>query len=338
MTSGDLGESAEAIEEKRARARRSGTTAPAPAPTPAPAAGPTASAPSPAPASAPVPAASAPAPVATAPAPAPAGGTINSLDTIVNDMRLKNDLALAGIPTNYGWATGPGYVVMGQDPRGTNTPSWWQVNNSYYKSGAYWNAILPWFVVFDGVGNGASNTRVQLRNLKLYIKSKSSGAWKLTSSHTGVGGELYPKSLQGSNVSSPNLRTESDGSTAVLPPSGNLVFHGWGGFSNITGSDVGGVFITMQARLVQDNPSGADDRSKAKYLVHVGGDYYPDQSTRVSDMAPAYYFPGIGMSRAKLVGNDWQAFNFSTIDVGVEDPGGGVMTEGQFRAAPPPLE
>jgi hypothetical protein len=250
-----------------------------------------------------------------------------------------NDTALAGVPSNYGWARGPGHVVMGNDPRGTNTPSWWTVNNSYYKSGAYWNAVLPWFVVFDGVGNAASNTRVQLRNLKLYIKSKRSNTWNLITSSTGVGGELYPKSLQGSDTTSPNVRTESDGSTSVLPPSGNLVFHGWGGgITQIDGADVGALFITVQARLVKDRASGADDRSAAKYLVHVGGDYYPDRSTRTSDLAPSYYFPGIGVSRAKLVSNEWQAFNFSTLDVGVEDPGGGVMTEAQLRAAPPPLE
>jgi hypothetical protein len=254
-------------------------------------------------------------------------------------MKLKNDAGLAGVPSNYGWATGPGHVVMGNDPRGTNTPSWWTVYNSYYKSGAYWNAVLPWFVVFDGVGNDATNTRVQMRNLNLYIKSKSAGTWRKITGSTGVGGELYPKTLQGSSVASPNLRNESDGSTSVLPPSGNLVFHGWGGgITDVNGADVGALFITMQARLVKNNESGQDDRARAKYLVHVGGDYYPDRSTRTSDLAPAYYYPGIGVSRAKLVTNDWQAFSFTTIDVGVEDPGGGVMTEAQLRAAPPPLE
>jgi hypothetical protein len=271
-------------------------------------------------------------------APAPVA-TINSVDTIINDMRLMNDAQLAGVPSSNGWARGPGHVIMGNDPRGTNTPSWWVVNNSYYKSGAYWNAILPWFVIFDGVGNGASNTRVQVRNMKLYMKSKASGAWKLLEATTGVGGELYPKTLTGTNTSAPNTRTESDGSTSVLPPGGNLVFHGWSaGFSKIDGSDVAAVFLTVQARLVKDNEAGVDDRAQAQYLIHVGGDYYPDTSTRASDLAPAYYFPGIGLSRAKLVTDNWQAFSFSTINVGVEDPGGATLTEAELRANPPPLE
>ena len=57
----------------------------------------------------------------------------------------------------------------------------------------------------------------------------------------------------------------------------------------------------------------------------------------MSDLAPAYYFPGIGVSRAKLVSNDWQAFNFATIDAGVQDPGGG-LTEAELRSNPPPLQ
>lgn len=278
-----------------------------------------------------------PAPTApTAPTPV---ATVNSIDTIIDDMRLMNDLELAGVPGDYGWAKGPGHVIMGNDPRGTNTPSWWTVDNGRFKGDAYWNAILPWFVVFDGVGNGASNTRVQLRNMKLYMKRKSSGAWHLLEASAGVRGNLYSKSLQDMDVASPDIRSEADGSTSILPPGGNLVFHGWSsGFSEIEGSDVGAIFLTLQARLVKDDETGTDDRAAARYLVHVGGDYYPDTSTRASDLAPAYYLPGIGLSRAKLVANDWQAFNFSTVDVGVDDPGGATLTEAELRAAPPPLE
>jgi hypothetical protein len=274
-----------------------------------------------------------------APTAQPVATAVNSLETIVNDMKLMNDSVLAGVPSSYGWSRGPGHVMMGNEPRGTNTPSWWQVDNSYFKSGAWWNAVLPWFVIFDGEGNLASNTRVEVRNMKLYMKSKSSGQWKLLNSSTGVGGENFPKSLQGSNVSTPDTRTEAEGSTSILPPGGDLVFHGWGGgFADIDGSDVDAIFLTLQGRLIKNNPDGADDRAASKYLIHVGGDYYPDRSTRVSDLAPAYYFPGIGVSRAKLVSNEWQAFNFSTIDVGVEDPGGATMTVEQLQANPPPLE
>ena len=267
-----------------------------------------------------------------------ASTTLNSADTIVGDMGLMNDTHLPGIPDNYGWSRGPGYVFMGNAPRGTNTPPWWKVDEARYKSDAWWKAALPWFVLFDGAGNDASNTRVQVRDMKLYIKSRKSRTWKLLSHSAGVDGANYPKSLQGEDVTTPDVRTEADGSTSIRPPGGDRVFHGWGrGMADIDGPDVAAVFVTLQARLVKDESGGRDDRASAKYLIHVGGDYYPERSTRVSDLAPAYYFPGIGVSRAKLVSSEWQAFNFATIDAAVQDPGGS-LSEAEFRSDPPPLQ
>jgi hypothetical protein len=82
----------------------------------------------------------------------------------------------------------------------------------------------------------------------------------------------------------------------------------------------------------------ADDRAQAKYLIHVGADYYPTAETNVSAFAPASYNPSVGVSRAKLVTNDWRAFNFTTIRVGLEDPGGASISEGELRLVPPPLK
>ncbi|MGE0316121.1 MAG: hypothetical protein AB7P21_31290 [Lautropia sp.] len=228
---------------------------------------------------------------------------------------------------------------MGSDSRGTHTPSWWTPGNAYYKSGAYWNAVLPWFVLFDGVGNGASNTRVQFRDMKIFVKSRRSGQWTLVGADRTVGGNLYPKSLQGEQTAPPNVRQESDGSLAVLPPSGNLVYHGWCcGKKAIQGSDVAALFVTVQARLAVDNAGRGDDRGRARYLVNVGADYYPDVNTGIDAFAPTYWNPGVGVSRAKLVTNEWQSFNFATVDVARQDPGGGVISSGELRAAPPPLD
>ncbi|MDO5102836.1 MAG: hypothetical protein Q4D91_08075 [Lautropia sp.] len=262
--------------------------------------------------------------------------TVNSVQTIIDDMRLRNDGVLAGVNQGYGWAKGPGYVVMGNDPRGTNTPSYWSVYNSYYKSSAYWNAIIPWVVVFDGVGNQASNTRVQLRNIKLYMKRKSNNRWEKIVDER-VSGENYPKSLQGDRTTRPDLRYEADGSRSIRPAGGNDVFHGWGSIQNLDARDVRAIFVTVQARLVVDNPNRPDDRSRARYLVHVGSDYYPETTTRVGQLAPSFYFPGVGVSRAKYVTNQWQSFNFATIDAGIQEPGGAISTQ-ELRNNPPPLE
>ncbi|HYF59409.1 MAG TPA: hypothetical protein VEA81_10680, partial [Burkholderiaceae bacterium] len=123
------------------------------------------------------------------------------------------------------------------------------------------------------------------------------------------------------------------------PPGGDAVFHGWCcGRTPIDGADVGAVFVTLQARLVRDSPSRPDDRDRARYLLHVGADYYPDRDTTVAAFAPTGYNPGVGLSRAKRVTSQWQAFNFATIDAGVVTTPGTTISVRALRAAPPPLE
>jgi hypothetical protein len=265
-------------------------------------------------------------------------GSINSVDTVVNDMKLKNDLVLAGIPSSRGYAAGPGFVVMGNDPRGTRTPTWWNPANAHYKSSAYWTQIVPWMVIFDGVGNAATNTRVELRNMKAYYKSRSSGQWILLSQGT-IEGENFPKGLNAVQSGRPDIVSLANGVVSVRPPSTDLHFHGWCCARSLPApADIAAIHITLQSRLTVHDPSQPDDRSAARYLIQVGGDYYPDASTKNSAFAPDRWNPGIGLSRSKLVGNAWQSYSFTTIGVGVQDPGGAAIAEAELRRAPPPLD
>lgn len=263
---------------------------------------------------------------------------INSVDTIVNDMKLNNDLVLAGIPSNRGYAAGPGFVVMGNDPRGTRTPTWWNPANTYFKSAAWWTHVAPWMVIFDGVGNAASNTRVELRGMTIYYKSRSTSQWILLSQGT-VEGWNYPKSLMGANVTPPDIVSAGNGVVSVRPPNGDQVFHGWCCARAMPSpSDIEAIHITLQARLAVHDPNRPDDRAAARYLVQVGGDYYPDASLSINAFAPDNWNPGIGLSRSKLVGNAWQSYSFTTLDVAIQDPGGAAISEAVLRSAPPPLD
>lgn len=266
-------------------------------------------------------------------------GRFNSVDTIVDDMRLMNDLPLPGVPSSMGWSKGPGQVAMGNDPRGTRTPRYWEPSNARFKSDAWWTAALPWFVVFDGEGNAAKNTRVQIRNMSMWWQSRTDKTWRPLGFSRGVGGYNCPKNKLDMCRAAGDIRNEPDGSTSLLPDGDRYAFHGWwnNGHVDIRPHDIQAIWVSLQARLVPDDPDRPNDIDRARYLIQVGADYYPDRKTRVEHFAPAFFNPGIGLSRSKLVGREWKSFNMATIDVGRQEPGGAALSEAAFRAAPPPI-
>ncbi|MGE0799931.1 MAG: hypothetical protein AB7G13_23200 [Lautropia sp.] len=250
---------------------------------------------------------------------------------MLSDMSRMNDMTLKGVNPSYGFAKGPGFVIMGNDPRGTNTPDWYKAQYPWMVNGNYWNFLLPWFVIFEGQENAAYNTRIHLRNLKAYTKSRATGAWTQVTSTQSADGILCP---QGSNYfhcqTSATITSEPSGGVSSLPQVGfNL--HGWyGGFKEINGPDIAAVITTMQARLITNGAN--DDRAQARYMAQVGADYYP--AARSADTV----LPAVGMSRAKMLTSEWQSITMTTLsDVGSQEPGGGITTA-ELRANPPPLE
>ena len=233
---------------------------------------------------------------------------------MISDMSEMNDLTLKDVNPMYGFSRGPGYVILGPDSGG-------------------WNHLLPWFVHFEGEGNAARHTRIQMRNLRLFIKSRSSDEWTTVLDSDSYDGmqcnqtSNYHDCPQVANVQSEG----SDGASSLPLP--NLNLHGWwGARARIDHGDIAAIVVTLEARLIADQESGVDDRSEAKYLLHVGADYYPEDAPYGESLPP------VGISRAKLVTNEWQSFTMSTLnDVGLQEPGGGI-TSSELRSNPPPLD
>ena len=278
--------------------------------------------------------------------PTTVSGKVNSVDTIIGDMSLENDSRLDGIPA-FMWATGPqpAAVLMGADPRGSKMQPWWLNLSSVwpqYKDSDLWSGYVQWFLIFEGVGNGANNVRVEVRNPRTYYLSRSTGQWN------AIGGLLpgshwfqaWKSDLTWAN-DNVDVRRNGDGSVAVrVPLNSPNVMHGvWEqGKIDIASiiSDVSALFVTVQARLVVDDPARPDDRAAANLLLHVGGDYYPDMAATAANSFP----PGAGVSRTKRITSEWQSFNFATIDVARQDYTGASASipTSQLRANPPPLE
>lgn len=227
----------------------------------------------------------------------------------------------AKIPdVRYEWQKKPGIIM--QSPAKADIPSWFE-----YTKPEWCNVLNSWLQVFEAEGNTATNTRVQYRNLKLYVLSESTRTWKLvvTDGSPYTDTWKYPFDFAGDN----GARAEASGGLSFKAKYPQFA-HGYGTQYNLVPQDVRAVFVSMETRLVLDKAGGPDDRASARYLVNVGADYWPNASA-VNNAWP--YAPGVGQGRFILATSDWRK---ATMIV----PNGryGSTLQEMISKYPPPLD
>jgi hypothetical protein len=217
---------------------------------------------------------------------------INSIATIIYDMTPPHEGTVQGVPASVNWAFGP-RVGMGNNSEG-------------------FKAMLAWGQLYEAAsGNPATNSRVQIKNIEAYMLSKRDGKWHLLQSSKKVEGAAYRENFTDDVNKPADIRYEPDGSVSVKAGQG-YNFHFWSpnGRVLIDPDDVGGIFTTLQARLVIDNPQQADDRSKARYLLSMGADYWLNLTAPWDNWTTN---GDIGIGKFKYVTTSWQAFNMITL-------------------------
>jgi hypothetical protein len=276
-------------------------------------------------------------------------GRADVFDAIHDDMALSNEAPLFNAPIGVGWAE-KGFISMGNAPRGDATPSWWMPSNPELKSAAPWNAIAPWFVLYPGVDHdaaSATNCRVKISNIQLFILKKSTNRWELvnTDSTNPTWAGNYDFKLITSLGKASIKIDPSDGTLSYALNADTNPIHGGLRLYPIDGSDVAAVFGHVTSQLILEDPSGPDNRAKAQLLISLGADYYPTTTSKVIDFDPAGYAPGVAATRFGLVGPEPRTHFLATVDPpGQLDTGsifqknGGVATIPleRFRQNPPP--
>ncbi len=230
------------------------------------------------------------APVSSTQPKPPAQTTINSVQTIINDMTLNHEGIPHGVGIGVDWREKP-RVGWGADPHG-------------------FTAFTAWGQVYEDVnGNPARNTRVQLRNMESYYLSKSTGKWIKMQDSSRFGGAAYVESFEGDQNIPPNKRDESsNGGGISVTAGGGYNYHFWpeGARADINPNDVAAVYTTVQARLILENKNGTDDRATSRYILSMGGDYWKNATVGWDNFKTNADF---AIGRFKYVTNDWQAFN-----------------------------
>jgi hypothetical protein len=171
-------------------------------------------------------------------------------------------------------------------------------------------SVTGWGEIYRDTSNSDdTNTAVEVRNMKVSLLHKS-GEWETLNAATDVGYGGYTEDYSG-NAPLYDQRTMPDGGTAVRIPKGS-VFHFWPSGSNvveINTSDIAGLFVTFQAKLVVHDQSKPDDTSIARYVGSAGADYYGNGKCCSNDGGE------IGQGRFKFVTTEWRWYNFTTVPV-----------------------
>lgn len=183
-----------------------------------------------------------------------------------------------------------------------SSPAKEDIPSSFTYTKPDWCTVInAWAQIYEAEQNTATNTRVQYRNLKIYVLSNTSKVWRELESEeapfTNTWENPYTFFVSG------GYRNEDSGLSFV--PSSPRFGRAEGTLASLANpQDVRAVFVTMETKLVLDDPMGADDRAQAKFLLNVGADYWPDLAS-VGQAWP--YSPGVGQGRFITVTNDWKS-------------------------------
>ena len=267
------------------------------------------------------------------------------LDDVTADMSL-NEATLLNAPPRPIWSK-QGFIAMGAAARGDATPSWWEPQDKFYKSSVYWNAIVPWFVMYPGERHRAQNVRVKISGIKLYILEHSTNNWRMINvDHTDPVWQFHQPIVSPSTARhTVNKRIEPDSTISYKFSAGLNSIHGGTRKFEINGQDVKAIYAQLTTELILDDPTGQDDRANAQILVSVAADYYPTVNHKVADFAAPYtWLPAVAASRFGLVKNLPRIHHMATID-----PPGPIKNNGsiypdrqktisvtEFEAHPPP--
>jgi hypothetical protein len=194
---------------------------------------------------------------------------------------------------------------------------------------AGYSAITGWGVIYADANAGeppAGTVRVELKNLETYVWSISQTKWLRVQATVQVTGGHYFEDFANNASIDPDWQTEPDGGISSGMVTGYNLHIFPSSRSAVTASDIGGVYVTYDARLIGANAGSA------RYLADAGADWW--QTTT----APYPGNTGVGMGRYTYLAPNWTAIDFYT--GGVYGPAAypPAWTAAQLAASNPPID
>ena len=226
------------------------------------------------------------------------------IEMLVSDMTRLHVALPRGVTESLDWRTRP-RIAWGN------------------RLGEGWNAMMPWGQVYLREGRTMpANTRVEIRNLQTWIRSRRTGEWTRRSGSRGVEGANYREDFVDDASIPADHRSEPSGGTSVTVPAGHN-YHFWvtSGRVQVDPEDIGGLFSTVEARLIPDDLGRPWTPDPAAVMMSVGADWWKsvdaawDQWKTNGDAA---------IGRFRFITPQWTTYTAHT------------LSEEEIRRNPPP--
>ena len=226
----------------------------------------------------------------------------------------------------------PATVVSDMQPSSEGSPYRWSIpapSLSYNSPPPGTARVQGWGQVWPDSSGIVTAARAEIKNFETYVWSKSQSRWIQVQHSLRPNGAYFQYTGHlGTHQAAP-WRIEPDGGeSAPLKLGWTLHFYATG-IATIDPNDVGGVFTTVQLRLL-----GA-----AKYVANVGADFYAANGSYSFNNNPNV---GVGQSKYIYLTAAWRVVSFytggppSVIATGKYPSL--AWTEQQFLASPPPMD
>lgn len=168
-------------------------------------------------------------------------------------------------------------------------------------------AFTAWGQLYEcKAGNKDPAARVEIGDIRAWIKSKRTGSWSRIQASPGVDGRAYREDFANDESDVADVRWLPSGAVSAVAGNGRN-FHFWpqSNRESINPSDIAGVITVVRARL---SPGAT---SRACYVLSMGADYWASANARWGSNKD------VGIGRFKRVDSNWRLFTMSTTSTGV---------------------
>ncbi len=173
-----------------------------------------------------------------------------------------------------------------------------------------WNKIISTGMIYASSDKPYSpGVRVQVRDIKLFVKPRSTGRWCLLDSKEEPGGAFYAENFANDYNEEAVTRSEPSGGLSARMKQGRN-YHFFGEVQLLPDGLMDGVFVQYEARIVADKDAKPHDLERASYVGATSADFWI--SSKDAKPVDGWRNEDLAISRFKKLMKSWRFFTMNT--------------------------